>query len=80
MSASEEIIYQEIMGKLKVASKDILERVLDYVDGVLGSGIPDNFKLTEEEKKSLMDIKKRPYSEHTDINLFLSDTEKKYAI
>ena len=80
MRALEQSIYQEITEKLKVAPKDILERVLGYVDGIMDNEKPHNFELTEEQKSSLLKIKKRPYSEHTEIDSFLNEMTKKYGL
>lgn len=80
MKAVEQSIYQEITEKLKTAPKDILERVLGYLDGVLEREQHSNFELTEEQKNSLGEIKKRPYSEHTDISLFLNEMDEKYGV
>lgn len=80
MTSIEKSIYLEITKKLKTASKDVLERVLGYVDGVLDGGNIGNFELTEEQKESLRKIKGLPYSEHTDIDSFLNEMNKKYDI
>lgn len=80
MGVLEQSIYQEITEKLKVAPKDILERVLGYVDGIMDSEKLPNFELTEEQKNSLLKIKKRPYSEHTEIDSFLNEMTKKYGV
>lgn len=77
MTALEESIYKEIQHKLKTAPKEILQQVLGYVDGVLET---KEFQLTEEQKKSLMKIKKRPYSEHKEVGSFLNELGEKYGI
>lgn len=77
MTTLEQSIYQEITEKLKDAPKNVLERVLGYVDGVLET---KEFQLTEEQKKSLMKIKKRPYSEHKEVGSFLNELGEKYGI
>lgn len=43
MTALEKSIYQEITEKLKDAPKNILERVLGYVDGILENKLDANF-------------------------------------
>lgn len=77
MSTLEQSIYLEITEKLKDAPQDILERVLGYVDGILEK---NRFQLTDEQKKSLTEIKNRPYSEHKEANSFLNDLGEKYGI
>ncbi|KQS91484.1 hypothetical protein [Chryseobacterium sp. Leaf394] len=44
MTTIEQSIYQEIKEKLKDAPKNVLERVLGYVDGVLEMGDEENFQ------------------------------------
>ena len=79
MTTIEKTIYQEITEKLKDAPKNILERVLGYVDGILEDKT-ENFELTEEQKNNLQEIKKRSYSAHTDSEDFLNEMSKKYGI
>lgn len=44
MTNTEQSIYQEITDKLKNAPKNVLQRVLGYVDGVLESKDEKNFQ------------------------------------
>lgn len=44
MTTLEQSIYQEIKEKLKDAPKNVLERVLGYVDDVLEMGDEENFQ------------------------------------
>ncbi|WP_435525903.1 hypothetical protein [Chryseobacterium indoltheticum] len=57
--------------------KIFFERVLGYVDGILEK---NRFQLTEEQKKSLTEIKNRSYSEHKEVDSFLNELGEKYGI
>ncbi|WP_262151938.1 hypothetical protein [Chryseobacterium foetidum] len=54
MTTLEQSIYQEIKEKLKDAPKNILERVLGYVDGVLEM----------EDKENLQDLKMQVHEDY----------------
>jgi hypothetical protein len=64
---------------LKDAPENILERVLGYIEGILQEE-KSNFKLSEEQIKSLQKIKKRSYDQHTEIETFLNEMSSKYGI
>lgn len=78
MTAAEKSLYMEIAEKLKTAPKTVLERVLGYVDGVLDDH--SDFELTDDQKKSLLEIKQRPLTEHKSAELFFREMEEKYGV
>ncbi|UMQ42171.1 hypothetical protein MKS83_00460 [Chryseobacterium sp. Y16C] len=64
---------------LKDAPENILERILGYIEGILEEENTD-FKLSDEQKESLRQIKKRSYEQHTEIDTFLNEMSSKYSI
>lgn len=64
---------------LKDAPENILERVLGYIEGILDDE-KSEFKLSDEQKKSLQKIKERSYQQHTDIDTFLNEMNSKYGV
>ncbi len=75
----ETVTLKDINELLKDAPKSVLEKVLVYIEDL----VADNnfsFELTNEQKKSLLEIKKRPYSEHTEIEGFVNDFKSEYGI
>lgn len=62
---------------LKDAPENILERVLGYIEGILDDE-KSEFKLSDEQKKSLQKIKERYYQQHTEIDTFLNEMNSKY--
>ncbi|KQT35844.1 hypothetical protein ASG22_02160 [Chryseobacterium sp. Leaf405] len=64
---------------LKEAPENILERILGYIEGILEEENTD-FELSDEQKKSLQEIKKRSYEQHTEIDTFLNEMSSKYEI
>ena len=45
-----------------------------------GRLITDSTKLSDEQKESLQEIKKRSYEQHTEIDTFLNEMSSKYEI
>jgi len=64
---------------LKEAPENILERILGYIEGILEEENTD-FELSDEQKKSLQEIKERSYEQHTEIDTFLNEMSSKYEI
>lgn len=75
----ESITLKHINKILKDAPENILERVLGYIEGILEDE-NSNFKLSEEQIKSLQEIKNRSYGQHTEIEAFLNEMSSKYGI
>lgn len=75
----ESAILKNINKILKDAPENILERVLGYIEGILEEENTD-FKLSEEQKESLHQIKKRSYEQHTEIDAFLNEMSSKYGV
>lgn len=75
----ESVTLKNINEILKDAPEIILERVLGYIEGILEDD-NSNFKLSEQQVKSLQKIKKRPYDQHTEIENFLNKMSSKYGI
>jgi len=75
----ESVTLKNINEILKDAPENILERVLDYIEGLLEDE-NSNFKLSEEQIESLQKIKRRPYDQHTEIETFLNEMSSKYGI
>lgn len=63
---------------LKDAPENILERILGYIEGILEEDT--DFKLSEEQKESLRQIKQRSNEQHTEIDTFLNEMSSKYGI
>ncbi|MFC4688573.1 hypothetical protein ACFO4P_16650 [Epilithonimonas pallida] len=78
MDISDQTLYQEITDKLKTVPKEVLERISAYLSEIDENKDNLNFKLSEEQKESLSKIKERPYSEHTEVNIFLNEMSEKY--
>lgn len=79
MDISKQTLYQEITDKLKNVPKEVLERISAYLSEI-DENKEHNFELSEEQKESLSKIQERPYSEHTEINIFLNEMSEKYGI
>lgn len=75
----ESVTLKAINELLKDAPKNVLERVFGYVEGLMESET-QRFELTEEQKNSLRGIKKRSYTEHAEIEAFVSDFKTEYDI
>jgi hypothetical protein len=75
----ESVTLKNINEILKDAPENILEQVLGYIEGILQEE-KSNFKLSEEQIKSLQKIKKRSYDQHTEIETFLNEMSSKYGI
>ena len=58
---------------------EILIEVLVYIEDLVKDKSP-SFELTDEQKKSWLEMKKRPYSEHTEIESFINDFKSEYGI
>lgn len=80
MNISNQTLHQEITDKLKNAPKEVLEVVLSYLNGISENKNISQFELSEEQKESLLKIKKRAYSEHTDVDIFINEMSEKYGI
>lgn len=80
MNISNQALYQDITDKLKKVPIEVLERISAYLSEIDENKQEINFKLSEEQKESLSNIKKRPYSEHTEVNIFLNEMSEKYGI
>lgn len=80
MNISNQALYQDITEKLKTVPKEVLERISAYLSEISENKEQVNFKLSEEQKDSLLKIKERPYSEHTEVNIFLNEMSEKYGI
>lgn len=80
MNISNQTLHQEITDKLKNAPKEVLEVVLSYLSGISENKNISQFELSEEQKESLLKIKKRAYSEHTDVDIFINEMSEKYGI
>lgn len=80
MNISNQALYQDITEKLKTVPKEVLERISAYLSEINENKVQVNFKLSEEQKDSLLKIKERPYSEHTEVNIFLNEMSEKYGI
>lgn len=78
MDISDQTLYQEITDKLKTVPKEVLERISAYLSEIDENKDNLNFELSEEQKESLSKIKERPYSEHTEVNIFLNEMSEKY--
>lgn len=78
MNISNQTLYQEITDKLKMVPKEVLERISAYLSEIDENKDNLNFELSEEQKESLSKIKERPYSEHTEVNIFLNEMSEKY--
>ncbi|MBN9336328.1 MAG: hypothetical protein J0I88_00540 [Chryseobacterium sp.] len=78
MDISDQTLYQEITDKLKTVPKEVLERISAYLSEIDENKDNLNFELSEEQKESLSKIKERPYSEHTEVNIFLKEMSEKY--
>ena len=78
MDISDPTLYQEITDKLKTVPKEVLERISAYLSEIDENKDNLNFELSEEQKESLSKIKERPYSEHTEVNIFLKEMSEKY--
>lgn len=72
MTALEKSIYQEITRKLKDAPKNILERVLGYVDGVLENKSDVNFN----DLKTQVQEDYANYKSGKSELLYIDDAEK----
>ncbi|WP_379964853.1 hypothetical protein [Epilithonimonas sp. UC225_85] len=79
MDISNQLLHQEITDKLKTAPKEVLEVVLSYLNGISNKNI-SQFELSEEQKESLLNIRNRSYSEHTDVDIFINEMSEKYGI
>ena len=75
----ETVTLKNINDLLENAPESVLERVYGYIEGIIDNE-DIQFKLTEKQKESLREIKYRPYSEHTEIETFVSDFKDKYGI
>lgn len=75
----ETVTLKDINELLKDAPKSVLEKVLVYIEDLVADK-NFSFELTNEQKKSLLEIKKRPYSEHTEIESFVNDFKSEYGI
>jgi hypothetical protein len=75
----ESVTLKHINEILKDAPENILERVLGYIEGIIEDE-NINFKLSEEQIKSLQEIKTRSYGQHTKIEAFLNEMSSKYGI
>lgn len=65
---------ETINERLKDKPEKVLRQVLGYLDGIFESDIEySEFQLSSEQKNSLDKIKKRPYSQHTEITCFVND-------
>lgn len=62
MNALEKSIYQEINEKLKDAPKEILDRVLGYIEGILEIEQKD-FHLTKKQMLELDEMENKPLHE-----------------
>jgi len=80
MDISNQTLHKEITDKLKNAPKEVLELVLSYLNGVSENKNTSNFELSDDQKESLLKIKKRDYSEHTDMDVFINEMSEKYGI
>jgi len=80
MNISNQALYQDITDKLKTVPKEVLERISAYLSEIDKNKEHLNFKLSEEQKESLSKIKERPYTEHTEVNIFLNEMSEKYGI
>lgn len=78
MDISDQTLYQDITDKLKTVPKEVLERISAYLSEIDENKDNLNFELSEEQKESLSKIKERPYSEHTEVNIFLNEMSEKY--
>ena len=74
----ESVTIADINKILKDAPENLLIRVLGYIEGILEDK-NNNFKLSTEQMDSIREIKARPYSEHTDIEVFLNEMNEKYG-
>lgn len=79
----ESVTLQDINALLEKAPRNVLERVFGYIEGLLEQeeemAFPD-FTLTEEQKRSLEEIEKRPYSEHLSEESVVAEIRQKYGI
>ncbi|KPH13167.1 hypothetical protein [Chryseobacterium sp. ERMR1:04] len=75
----ESVTLKNINEILKDTPQSTLERVLDYIDGILEDK-SNEFKLSEEQKESLNKIKQRSYNQHSEIDTFLNEMSSKYGI
>jgi hypothetical protein len=68
--------------KLKNEPQEILDRALGYLEGILEDKDLQysDFELTEEQKTNLLEIKKRPFEEHIEAEVFIRDMKSKYGI
>ncbi len=80
MDISKKTLYHEITDKLQNVPKEVLERISAYLSEFDENKNHLNFELSEEQKESLSKIKERPYSEHTEVNIFLNEMSEKYGI
>ena len=80
MEISNQILHQEITDKLKKAPKEVLEVVLSYLNEISENKNFSQFELSAKQKESLQKIKKRAYSEHSDIDVFINEMSEKYGI
>lgn len=78
MNISNQTLCQEITDKLKTVTKEVLERISAYVSEFDENKKHLNFELSNEQKESLSKIKERPYSKHTEVNIFLKEMSEKY--
>jgi hypothetical protein len=75
----ESVTLKNINEILKNAPENILERVLCYIEAILEDENTE-FKLSDEQKKSLQEIQKRSYEKHTEIDIFLNEMNSKYGV
>lgn len=80
MEISNQTLYQEITDKLQSVPKEVLERILAYLNEIDERKNNINFELSDEQKNSLLEIKQRSYSQHTDVEIFLNEMSEKYGI
>ena len=79
MNISNQTLHQEITDKLKTAPKEVLEVILAYLKKLSNKNTSD-FELSDEQKESLLEIKNKAYSEHTDVDVFINEMSEKYGI
>lgn len=68
--------------KLKNEPQEILDRVLNYLEEILEDKkwLKNEFVLTEEQKRNLLEIKNRPLEQHTDAETFMNEMKTKYGL
>lgn len=87
MDATSKNIYQEISEKLKKAPKDILERVLGYVDGVLEENKVNsvfeqnqNYQLSPKQKCELEAMENLSEENFMSSEEFHKNIKEKYGL